>query len=199
MRNYRVQQPKTGPLNIFLPYIWKYNYDFNRAELTPKLDNLFSLVKENSQLESGNALSTVSLPSHLQPHTWPELREFQHWLGDKIDYLRAVNKFIINHSEVSNSWANKHGPGGVTLEHSHSNVTFVVACYLWCPPQSGNIEFKDPLEYHKSGWPIIPEESLYAEVPVETNDVLIFPGWVKHRVQPNLSTQDRYVLTFNIK
>lgn len=184
---------------LFPSLVWKYNYLFDWTALKSKLDNTFDLVQENSQLEVGNAISTVSLPQSLQPHSWEELRPFQAWLGQQIDYLRLINKFTLTHSEVTQSWANKHGPGGVTVEHSHSHTTFVVACYLRCPENSGNIEFKDPLEYHKSGWPIIPEESLYAEVPVETNDVLIFPGWIKHRVQPNLSNSDRYVLTFNIK
>lgn len=191
--------PNDSALTLFPPYAWKYNYDFDWTILKPKLDDLFSLVQVNSNLEQGNAISSVSLPSHLQPHTWTELKNFQHWLGDKIDFLRSVNKFVVNHSEVTNSWANKHGSGGVTLEHSHNYTTFVVACYLYCPVNSGNIEFKDPLEYHKSGWPVLPEESLYQEVPVTTNDVLIFPGWIKHRVQPNASDEDRYVLTFNIK
>jgi uncharacterized protein (TIGR02466 family) len=188
-----------GPLHVFPPLVWKYQYDFDWNVLKPKIDQLFELVDKNSQLEYGNALSTVSLPQTIQPHGWSELRDFQHWLGEKIDQIRIENKFTVNHSSVSQSWANKHGPNGVTLEHSHSYTTLVAACYLQCPPNSGNIEFKDPLEYHKSSWPIIPEESLYFEVPVQTNNVLIFPGWIKHRVQPNLSNQDRYVLTFNIK
>lgn len=187
------------PLNIFPALVWKCKYPFDWPVLKTKLDTIFELVATNSNLEVGNAISTVSLPPHLQPHMWEELRHFQQWLGTQIDYLRVVNKFTIHHSEVIHSWANKHGPDGQTLEHSHSHTTFVVSCYLRCPINSGNIEFKDPLEYHKSSWPIIPEESLYAEVPVETNDVLIFPGWIKHRVQPNLSADDRYVLTFNIK
>jgi len=36
-------------------------------------------------------------------------------------------------------------------------------------------------------------------LPVETNDVLIFPGWLKHRVQPNNTNEERIVMTFNIK
>lgn len=194
-----MQQPNEGPLILFPPYVWKYTYDFDWKSLKPRLDNLFDLVQTNSNLEQGNALSTVSLPSHMQPHTWKELEDFQKWLGDKIDYLRSINRFVLNHSEVTNSWANRHGSNGLTLEHSHNHATFVVSCYLHCPENSGNIEFKDPLEYHKSGWPLFPEESLYCQVPVTTNDILIFPGWIKHRVQPNLSNENRYVLTFNIK
>jgi uncharacterized protein (TIGR02466 family) len=97
------------------------------------------------------------------------------------------------------SWLNRHRRTGVTHEHSHTYSTFVVAAYIKLPPNTGYIEFKDPLEYHKHSYPIIPEESLYQSVPAETNDVLIFPGWIKHRVQPNLTDEERIVMTFNIK
>lgn len=199
MRKWKVLQNNQGPLQIFPPLVWKYNYNFDWDLLKPKIDHLLTLVSTNSELEKGDAISSVTLPQNIQPHGWAELRTFQHWLGEKIDHIRGVNQFKMNHSEVSQSWVNRHGPSGITVEHSHSFSTFVVACYLQCPKDSGYIEFKDPLEYHKSSWPVVPEESLYFEVPVQTNDVVIFPGWIKHRSQPNLSNSDRYVLTFNIK
>jgi uncharacterized protein (TIGR02466 family) len=194
----QVHQPDGG-LYTFPPLIWKYNYTFNLGELRPKLDELFAKVEINSALEKGDAISTVAVDSTYQPHTWMELEKFQMWLGSKIADIRRCYKFVHNYSEVSNSWCNRHYYGGYTDEHTHTFGTFVVSCYLKAPENSGNIEFKDPLEYHKSAFPIIPETSLYSEVPVTTNDVLIFPGWLKHRVQPNLTNEERIVLTFNIK
>jgi len=194
----QVQQPNGG-LYIFPPLIWKYNYSFNLDELQPKLDDLFSKVEINSALEKGNAISTVAVDSSYQPHQWMELEKFQMWLGAKIADIRACYKFVHNYSEVINSWCNRHYRSGYTEEHTHNFGTFVASCYLKVPENSGNIEFKDPLEYHKGTFPIIPETTLYSEVPVATNDILIFPGWLKHRVQPSLSDEERIVLTFNIK
>ncbi len=188
-----------GGLYVFPPIVWKYSYEFDLTVLTPKLEKLFSRVEKNSTLEKGNAVSTVTVDSSLQPHTWMELEKFQMWLGAKIADIRKEYEFVNNYSEVINSWCNRHYYGGFTEEHTHTFGTFVVSCYLKAPPDGGNIEFKDPLEYHKSGFPIIPEEALYSEVTIQTNDVLIFPGWLKHRVQPNLTDQERIVMTFNIK
>lgn len=192
-------QLNNNGLILFPPYIWKFNFNFDCATLEPKINHLFSLVQENSKLEYGDALSTVTLDPEMQPHTWEELASFQQWLGAKIADIRREHAFNYTYSEVTKSWFNKHSKGGVTIEHSHNYATFVVAAYIKLPPGSGFIEFKDPLEYHKAGWPIYPEESLYKEVPAVTNDVLIFPGWVKHRVQPNTTDQERIVMTFNIK
>jgi len=116
-----------------------------------------------------------------------------------IYFIRKENKFVSEYNEVTESWINIHYKGGQTLEHSHNFITFVVTAYLQVPDNCGYIEFKDPLEYHKSIYPIFPEESLYKELPVTTNDVLIFPGWLKHRVQPNLSNDERIIFTFNIR
>ena len=186
-------------VHLFAPDIWKFKFNFDFNVLKPKINNLFSIVEQNSKLEHGNALSTVSVDKALQPHTWEELAEFQQWLGGRIAEIRRAHEFVYTYSEVESSWFNRHGRDGETLEHNHNNVTFVVSAYIQLPPGSGFIEFKDPLEYHKTSYPIFPEESLYRALPTETNDVLIFPGWMRHRVQPNNTDQDRIVLTFNIK
>jgi uncharacterized protein (TIGR02466 family) len=194
-----VSQLLNGGIHPFTPYIWKYSYEFNLPSFEDKLNALFDMVDRNSELESDGGISTVAVDQNLQPHTWPEMRNFQLWLGDRIEQIRRDNNFFLPYSEVTQSWCNRHFKGGKTLEHNHNFSTFVAACYIKCPPNSGNIEFKDPLEYHKTSWPIIPELSLYKEIPVTTNDVIIFPGWLRHRVQPSQTDQERVVLTFNIK
>ena len=75
---------------------------------------------------------------------------------------------------------------------------FVVTAYLKLPKDGGFIEFRDPLEYHKNNTPIEPEEQTWKAIPCETNDVLIFPGWLRHRVQPSQTDEERIVLTMNI-
>lgn len=199
MESQKVLQLNNNGVFLFPPNIWKFKYNFDQELLLPKINNLFSLVDKNSALESGNAVSTVTLPPEMQPHTWSELGHFQNWLGSKIAEIRKAHEFLFTYSEVTQSWLNKHGRGGKTLEHNHNFVTFGVAAYISLPPGSGYIEFKDPLEYHKSSFPIYPEESLYKELPAETGDVIIFPGWMRHRVQENQTDNERIVLTMNIK
>lgn len=193
------QLENNGAIHCFQPLVWKFQYNFDLPKIQDKLDNLFAQVEANAVLERGAALSTVSVDQRMQPHTWMELEHFQIWLGGKIAEIRAAYDFNMNYSEVTQSWCNKHYRGGETLEHTHSFGTFVASCYLKCPPDSGNIEFKDPLEYHKHGWPVIPELSFYKEVPVQTNDIVIFPGWLKHRVQASRTDAERLVMTFNIR
>jgi hypothetical protein len=43
-----------------------------------------------------------------------------------------------------------------------------------------------------------PEPNLWKQLEVSTNDVLIFPAWINHRTQENLTDEDRIVLTYNV-
>lgn len=192
-------QISNNDIFLFQPYIWKFKYEFDIDRLENKIQELFSLVEKNSKLEKGNAVSSVSLSETLQPHTWDELADFQEWLGSKLEIPKDYYRFYDRMSKVSNSWMNRHLKGGYTEEHCHTGSTLVASCYLKCPLDSGNIEFRNPLEYHLNSWPVHPEEIMFQEIPVETNDVLIFPGWLKHRVQPNNTDRERLVLTINIK
>ena len=95
------------------------------------------------------------------------------------------------------SWVNIHKRGGYTGEHLHSPSPLVISCYLKAPKGSGNFLVRDPLEYHRFGTPQEPAEHIWKEIPVQTNDVLVFPGWLKHKTQPNNTNEDRIVLSVN--
>lgn len=188
----------SGGIRLFPPYIYKYTYQFDLETLRPRIDDAFDNVEKNSSLEKGAALSTVTNDEIYQPHTWTELGDFQTWLGDKLTIIKTEHDFYERQSTVMHSWMNRHYKGGYTETHMHNFTTWVASCYVLCPPNSGNIEFLDPLEYHKTTFPIVAEKN-YKELSVQTGDVLVFPGWLKHRVQPNNTDKERIVLTINIK
>ena len=181
----------------FPKLIWKFKYNFPFEGIVNRINCLSTETSKNSNLESGAAFSTVAAPFD-PPHTWPELRDFREWLREPLDFVWQHHNFKQYNTSVINSWINVHKKSGVTLEHNHSHTPLVITAYLKLPTDSGFIEFRDPLEYHKTNTPITPEEELWKAVPCETNDILIFPGWIKHRTQPNLIDNDRIVLTMNI-
>lgn len=178
--------------------IWKYRYDFNKEILLPKIRNLTNTVRLPSSLESGNAESTVSIAPQDQPHRWPELNDFYQWLSSNLDEQWHHHDYTLQHQSIGQSWFNIHRRGGKTEEHYHSRVGLVATCYINLPADSGFIEFRDPLEYAKTNSPQVPEENLWRSIPCQTNDVLIFPGYLRHRTQANNSDEDRIVYTINI-
>jgi hypothetical protein len=55
------------------------------------------------------------------------------------------------------------------------------------------------LEYHWHGYPKKNDRNMYWHaVDIEEGDVIIFPGWIKHRTEINQSNENRYVLTVNL-
>lgn len=191
-------------INLWPSPIWKFKYEFDTDLICFKaLDLLshWSVSPESSILETGNALSTAPVGVYdtiFQPHNMEILSDYHAWLSDKIAFIWDKFGFIARSSEISKSWFNIHKFTGKTLEHAHNRTDLVVSAYIKCPNGSGNIEFRDPLEYHKLGFQYNLDKNLWKEVEVETNDVLIFPGWLNHRTQENQTDQERIVMTYNI-
>ena len=82
--------------------------------------------------------------------------------------------------------------------------------YVQTPENSGDIEFIDPRTQNLAHQPVYSNERkrLPATVPVTvvrpySGQMLIFPNWLYHSVQPNLSSEngqdgDRIVIAFNL-
>ena len=208
VRNPDITLPEgSEPIDIIPTLIWKFKYDFN-YEMSYLQNNVGRLIEYSerknstgSVLEVGNSFSTAhsrdNRAEDYQPHNWQELRDFMIWLEPRVFYLWNYFDYDCKIPRPINSWINLHKKTGQTLEHMHNMTPLVVSCYLKCPEKSGNIEFRDPLEYHKFGLPYEPQDFLWNEVKVQTNDVIIFPGWLKHRTQASQSDDDRVVLTLN--
>ena len=76
----------------------------------------------------------------------------------------------------------------------------VAATYLNLPENGGFIQFKDPLEYQRGvNMRETGEElAIWKTIPAKTGDVLLFPGWIRHKTEDNNSNEKRWVLTTNI-
>ena len=178
-------------------YVYKAHYKFDWNKLRPICKNLIESTKSEGYLVEGGKTSVANFK---QPHKILEFSHYYTWLKGiikeiSIEHEGYHKQFKYN---VANSWVNYHAEGGKTLEHNHSNVLFVAAAYLYIPENGGFIQYKDPLEYQKSAYEHQnPKDWIWKEVPVVTGDVLIFPGWLRHRTQNNLSNEKRWVLTTN--
>ena len=108
---------------------------------------------------------------------------------------------------VMKSWINVHPQGAYTMEHNHHGVLMAVAAYLHVPKNGGNLLVKNPLTPYKAGEPI--HRTYFSEsegrdglewtsIPVETGDVLFFPGWLNHKTEKNSSKENRFVMSWNV-
>ena len=193
--------PKLIDVTPFEPMIIKVHYDgFNFKKLEPVLEKLVKDSPLPASLEVDDAKSSVSNP--MMPHMMDEFSDFYKWLEPIVDHIILNEWGLVKAYRYiyGNSWVNYHGKNGFTDEHHHGPATMVLATYLNLPENGGFIEFKDPLEYQKGvNLREIGEEHInWKKIPAKTGDVLMFPGWIRHRTERNMSTEKRWVLTTNI-
>jgi uncharacterized protein (TIGR02466 family) len=136
----------------------------------------------------------------------PQLKTFKNQIEQVVDNFLKVNlKFTQIYFNITTSWVVKHNENHRGKSHFHRNSLFSGVVYLQVSDNSGDIIFlnssKNPLypteielqatEYNvfnALSWAITPKQ----------NSILIFPSHVKHKVTPNKSNKDRYVIAFNI-
>ena len=186
-------------VNPFYPLIIKVHYDgFNWNELEPICQQMIDGAPQNSTVENSNGFSSVYNTNN-QPHLHPVFEDFYKWLRPITDNIIYAQKQIVQNYTYAPamSWVNVHNNGGVTLEHEHGAAVLVAATYLNLPNNSGFIEFKDPFEIQNGFLPRENDIHNWKQVEAETGDTLLFPGWLRHRTQPNTTFSDRWVLTTN--
>ena len=186
----------------FRPIVLRARYNgFTEKHLSAARD-LISRVVWNAGDESGpTAKSSIAVP--IQPHQHPAFRDFFTW------YERIAEQVIEGHLgmnktyeyRVVRSWVNQHQKGDQTLEHHHGDSVLAMAAYLSVPNNSGCIEFRDPLDLARSQ--VINDDSVvrkgWFRVPVQSGDVVMFPGWLVHRTEVSESQWPRLVMSANIQ
>ena len=200
--NAKMEQKMNAPkqisiVNAHSPYIFKIHYDFDWEFLHPICDNLIKTTP------TGVSLVTDGHTSHqnkVQPHKLPEFKGYFTWLKEMVTEIAIQGMGYSNtyhNYTISNSWVNVHYPGGKTHTHNHSNTFMVAAAYLNMPEKGGHFMAQDPLEQVKSFYYHDSPEWMWTEIPAVSGDILVFPGWMKHKTQVNKSDEERWVLTTN--
>ena len=103
---------------------------------------------------------------------------------------------------INNMWAIINTGGSANLRHQHGNSTISGAYYVRAPKNSGDIVFYDPrpapVYFHPlSTKPNSLNAMQNAVNPVE-GGLVLFPSYLDHSVNPNLSNEERIVISFNI-
>ena len=86
--------------------------------------------------------------------------------------------------------------------HIHGNSFISAAYYLRAPKNCGNIVFYDPrsapsFSHPKSNTPNNLNATSHSIEPKE-GLLVLFPSYLHHSVEPNMSNEERVVISFNI-
>ncbi len=105
-------------------------------------------------------------------------------------------------TKITNMWAIINKGGAANARHHHGNSSLSAAYYVRAPKNSGDIVFYDPRPAPVYSHPISKKPNYlnamqHSISPIE-GLLVMFPGYVDHSVNENLSKEERIVISFNI-
>jgi uncharacterized protein (TIGR02466 family) len=160
--------------------------DANHVDLGPKTKTTFN---NHNQLQNNPSVeSLVKELNIIINKCWVEF-----------NYYPGLKPFI------NEMWFNETQPGGLSvLAHNHSPYPMVGVVYLKADKGMGNIIFENPnnlvvgTQPHNWAGTNDVNGGIQETLEIETGDVIIFPGWLRHRGEINQTDGNRYVISFNI-
>jgi uncharacterized protein (TIGR02466 family) len=174
--------------------IWYANIDEDFSAVTKKLLALPStdagVSKSNRGGYQSNSITEIDDPDiqHMLVVVKKHARQAIQDL-DPIDNLQF---------DLANSWVNINYADAYNVPHSHPQASFSGVLYLIAPENSGNLVFKrNDLKEHYLDPGFF--KNFYDSVsytPVK-NMFVLFPAWLEHYVNPNLSGEIRLSVAFN--
>jgi len=186
-------------LRMFPTFVWK-------ASLGPEVSGPLNQALLRTLGEAGAPLDDLrpgeSWQSDHKLHEGPGISGLS-------DHIEAAAEAVLEHLKISHEgfrvtgcWANVNAPGAEHRPHSHPNNYLSGVYYVQVAEGADSINFHDPRP--QVGIIRPPVRELTAEnadqvtVMVKDGDLLLFPGWLQHSVDANLSRRPRISISFNV-
>ena len=176
---------------------------------------------ENYQTVNNNMLNYISNLQKKDPHG--VLRSnFKGWHSKNFDMKDAEPKNFIEEIKInintaindmgwdlqtqevkiSNMWAIINTKGSLNQKHHHSNSDLSAAYYVTAKENCGDIIFYDPRPAKVYKHPIAKNpntlNATINSISPEPGMLILFPSYLEHSVNPNLSDHKRIVISFNL-
>ena len=171
-----------------------------------ELDNR-GIIDYCNQYESKNEGQVVSNQGGYQSFDLP-LEEFI--FQPLVHELKKHSNILSNMfgmdgvQHISNMWFNINRYKDYNDPHNHPNCAFSGVYYVSIPNKGGNTVFENPLidvmSFANYGLSFNKWNSYNSSIvwkKAKDNLLFIFPSWLKHRVDPNYSNEDRISISFN--
>lgn len=194
-------------IEIFPIKIWKGSLKPSQDQYNKTIQELkkyFNSCNKNFWTgESGYSTGEIDLNLHQHIDlSWL----FNGIYPDLISYWEQLNYMNMN-IILDSCWANLHLHGDETREHSHNDGFYGAniisgVYYLKKPVNDANIKFCNPLDYiirmtpykNMKGIDTISEEIVSSQY-----DYILFPSWLRHRVENQVSKEERIAISFNYR
>jgi uncharacterized protein (TIGR02466 family) len=182
--------------------IWHFEVD-NHQQLNSVL--LEEINEEQQRDRQGEKLSNIlgwhSANNLHRRDCFPGLTEIIHQnVLEVATFLRwDLQKFSFN---ITTCWANVSNKFASNSVHNHPNSILSGVYYLKTPENCGSIFFSDPRPASRMLNPPVLDFNIWTLPKVSYKPyegmMLLFPSWLLHGVEPNMSDETRISLSFNI-
>ena len=186
----------------FTTPIWQFNLE-NSQNLNQNL--LLLIEKEQKQDPQGLTRSNkLGWHSRTNLHQKEELKDLIYIINHQTSKIIQEQQWDLTNCQliIDNCWAMVNYQYGFSKVHSHANSIFSGVYYINIPEQSGNIFFIDPRPGKMVLRPPLKEVNSWTTQQVsyepQAGMMLIFPSWLWHGVEPNLSNKVRVSISFNL-
>ena len=189
------------------------------SDVIPMFPTLVWKIQLNAELHDAIDVKILAALERIR-HGLPELGPGQGWQSDTtlheleefrdlISYInnaaQSVLRFLrigYNAFEITGCWATVLAKGAVHKAHSHPNNFLSGVYYVRTHPGTDTINFHDPR--NQTGIIRPPVVELTADntdqvvVTVKNGTLLVFPAYLQHSVDANMSEKERISISFNI-
>ena len=107
-------------------------------------------------------------------------------------YLASMNVTEPVDLKIFMSWLTKINPRSTSSKHAHHATTLVCVYYCDSTLSQGKLRLFNPL-------PIEFQTQRHIDIDIEPGKLVLFPGWLYHEVQENLSESPRHSIAINIQ
>lgn len=182
----------------------KYEGDLEiiKSSVIPKIDKLVDEYDcTNFPNMINGALCSYAKPFNIE--SWTELNPVISLVTTCIKEYTHTLKVNKNLSLVQDSsWISLYPPNAYLDLHAHDKVGIATVFYLQKPLNSGNLILKNNFNiwsHYKqhNDIEVVNNEELVFEV--EEGDIVMFPGFLLHGTQPNLSNDNRIIIGCDFK
>ena len=189
--------------NLFFPTpVWTIQVD-NYEKINEQMYKFIKYLQSKDQkgINKSNVNGWHSKDFNLQDS---EPKDFISLISPSIEKVINDMNWEKNNQAVNinNMWAIINTGGSANLRHQHGNSTISGAYYVRAPKNSGDIVFYDPrpapvFTYPKALDPNLLNAQVNGISPKE-GALVLFPSYLDHSVNENLSKEERIVVSFNI-
>ncbi|MEE3718795.1 TIGR02466 family protein [Tumidithrix elongata RA019] len=182
--------------------VWNFDLDTHEKLNQDLLSAIYAEKQRDAQgVNWSNSLGWHSVDNLHQKHPFKPLMDIVLTNATEVANCLAwdLSKYTVT---VNNCWALVNGKFSSNFLHNHPNSLLSGAYYVQAAEECGGLFFRDPREVTHMTMPPLTEltpwtlqKVTYKPIP---GRMIIFPSWLLHGVEPNLSEDERVTVSFNL-